>query len=154
MAKCSKCGKRDNLFVWSIPDPHNDYPLDVEMICGSCPCPKNPFKDSKSPYDPDFHDQMFGIKDYSVPWSYLYSGPDDVKGLCFECDGEVNMTTRYGHSYVPRSYWNGRENTSVAYCETCFRMRCKEHLDIEQEKLDSNRLSAYWKRTDNGRLRV
>lgn len=158
MAECSKCGSQnvENLFVWCIRDPHNDYPLDVEMICDSCPRPRNIFKDSKSRYDPDFHDKMFGLKDYNVPWAYLYHGPDDVMGICFECNGKVNMSEGYGHCYVPDSYWNGREDTSVAYCPSCFRERCKNHLDLEDErerpKLDS-KLVDYWKKTDNGRLR-
>lgn len=75
-----------NLFVWFIPDPYNDHPLLPEIICGECPQPTDIFKDRKSKYDPDFHDQMFGLKDYSVYFTYLYHGPDDVKGICFECE--------------------------------------------------------------------
>lgn len=104
MAKCSKCSSVSNLLVWYIPDPYNDYPLLPEVICEHCPPPTDVYKDAKSMYDPDFHDQMFGIKDYSVSLSYRFQGPDDVMGLCFECDGDINMSNGYGHCYVPNEY--------------------------------------------------
>ena len=152
MATCSKCGTIKNLFVWFIPDPYNDYPLSPEVICGSCPGPKNIFKDNKSAYDPDFHDYILRIKDYQVNFSYAYCGLDDVKGICFECDSEVNMSNGYGHVYLPDSYCN----TSVVYCQNCYRKRCQHHIDFTQEE-EVNKLTLklenYQLNTRNGKLK-
>lgn len=98
---------------------------------------------------------MFGIADYSVDLVYRFHGPDDVMGLCFECGEEMNMSDGFGNCYLPRHYWQGRDYTSIAYCQPCFRLRCKNHVDFNQEteieKLHI-RLSLYWKKTVGGRL--
>ena len=67
----------------------------------------------------------------------------------FECDGEVNMTEGFDCCYTPEKYWNDN-NYTLAYCETCYRERCKNHANFE--KGDELKLDNYWKKTDNGRL--
>ncbi len=154
MAKCSKCSSSESLFVWFIPDPYNDYPLLPEIICEKCPIPTDIFKNCKSEYNPDFHDQIFGFKDYSVDLAYMFSGPDDVKGLCFECDGDVNMSKGFGHCYLPDKYWMA-DMCSVIYCQDCYRLRCKNHINFKEEKqLErlSVKLGDYFMKTYNGQL--
>lgn len=154
MAKCSRCKSPSNLFVWFVPDPYNDYPLHPEIICSTCPPPPTELcKDMKQAYDPNVHDKIFGFKNYSVPLSRLYHGPNDVHGLCFECNGDINMTKGYGHCYVPQSYWHGTTRTSVAYCQSCFTRRCQNHIDVVQMKELEN-LVSYWEKTINGQLLV
>lgn len=154
MAKCSKCDSSNNLFVWYIPDPYNDYPLLPEVICDQCPKPTDIFKDSKARYNPDFHDHVLGLQDYYVGLAYSFHGPNDVKGLCLECDKEVNMSKGYGRSYLPDEYRMGDMDT-VVYCQDCYRTRCKNHINFEQkeelEKL-SAKLGNYSMKTDNGQL--
>lgn len=155
MAKCGKCGTSENLLVWSIPDPYNGYPLLPEIICENCPCPTDIFKDSKSTYDPDFHDEMFGLADFSVGFAYTFHGNRVITGLCFECDGSINMSNGYGHCYVPDILWRGRDYSAVIYCEPCHRLRCKNHLNFDQkEEADKLKLKldVYWEKTVNGEL--
>lgn len=150
MARCSKCDSEDDLFVWYIPDPHNDYPLHPELICSSCPEPRD--KDYKSAYDPDFHGKMFGYQDYSVGLSYLLS--DNTKGLCFECDDEIDLGEGYGSCYVPYEKWRSNQYTSIAYCQPCHRARCKRHIEdtIDPEQL-GEKLDKYWEKTIDGQIK-
>ena len=156
MATCSSCKTSNDLYVWYIPDPYNDYPLQPQIICKTCPPPTNPFKDAKSKYNPDFHDHLCGFKDYRVDLEWFFHGPNDVMGICFECDGEMNMSKGYGCNYVPQDRWDDCKGyQSVGYCQTCYRERCKNHVDFTQitelEKLDL-KLTDYWQKTRNGRL--
>lgn len=153
-ACCGKCLSYDNLFVWSIPDPYNGYPILPEIICIDCPEPINIFKSDKSKYSIDFHDEIFGFKDYSVGLSRMYNGENDIHGICFECDKDVNMSKGYGSCYVPEKYEkDGYGSYNVIYCENCYRIRCKNHINFKQEseliKLDL-KLDNYMKKTDEG----
>lgn len=141
------------LFVWFIPDPYNNYPLSPEVICDKCPKPDNIFKDIKTKYDPDFHDYVLGLKDYYVSLSYYHNEPEDVKGLCFECDRKINMSKGYGFCYIPDKYCTNT-TCSVVYCQNCYRERCKNHVSFDQES-ESEKIelrSEYWEVTDNGKL--
>lgn len=100
------------------------------------------------------HDQMFGLKDYTVDLSYWYYGNEDVIGLCFECDGEFNMSKGYGHCYVPDEYWV-RDHCQVAYCQPCYRIRCRNKVNFTQkEEFEKLRIKMedYKTKTTNGKL--
>lgn len=152
MAECSKCESREDLLVWYTPDPYTGYPLLLELICSTCPPPDNVFVDSTMRYDPDVHDIRFGLSDYHVPLSYWFFGGTDVRGVCFACDGEINMSEDgYGACYIPKKYRRDRDHCQVAYCKICFKERRKRHVD-DVEESELCKLDVYWTKTlDNGR---
>lgn len=61
MAKCSKCGNKNDLYVWTIEDD-DPFGLSPEIICGKCPKPTNVFKDCKRKYS-TYDDKRLGITD-------------------------------------------------------------------------------------------
>ena len=94
---------------------------------------------------------MFGLSHYHVPLSYRFFGGKDVNGVCFACDGEINMSDDgYGSCYIPEEYRRDRDHAQVAYCKTCFKERRKRHVD-ETEESELHKLDVYWSKTlDNG----
>ena len=154
--QCSKCNTCIDLYVWCIDD--EGCGCQHEIICSNCPKPTNIFKDWKSKYNPDYHDKIFGFKDYDIPWSYTFRGNSDpIYHLCFQCNEKFNASDGYGHEYVHEKLWKlvNDYDSSISFCKNCYPIIRKEHIDFKKsvnEELFVIRLKVYFSGTVNGKL--